>query len=160
MTSNTCTGYVYSHFWTTCDSVVNHYLGTHRGILFWWQISDGSELLSLASSNLESYNTCWHYNFVFFLSPLTGSRSFVLSSLGFTAVAFVTGSLALWAPAFLYRSRLAAGNLPPCPSGKVCHGDSDRWVNTGSCLVSQFLVYFIFSDSFGGALWQLISEFF
>lgn len=62
-----------------------------------------------------------------FLSvPRLASRSFVLSSLGFTAVAFVTGSLALWAPAFLYRSRLATGNLPPCPSGKVCQGDSDR----------------------------------
>ncbi|KAJ6654379.1 hypothetical protein lerEdw1_006972 [Lerista edwardsae] len=44
------------------------------------------------------------------LRALSHNRSFVLSSLGFTAVAFVTGSLALWAPAFLHRSRLATGS--------------------------------------------------
>ncbi|XP_066483596.1 protein spinster homolog 1 [Tiliqua scincoides] len=46
------------------------------------------------------------------LRALIHNRSFVLSSLGFTAVAFVTGSLALWAPAFLYRSRQATGSPP------------------------------------------------
>lgn len=46
------------------------------------------------------------------LRALSHNRSFVLSSLGFTAVAFVTGSLALWAPAFLYRSRLVTGSPP------------------------------------------------
>lgn len=55
----------------------------------------------------------------------SASRSFVLSSLGFTAVAFVTGSLALWAPAFLYRSRLANGSLQPCPTEMAC-STSDR----------------------------------
>lgn len=45
-------------------------------------------------------------------TPVCFSRSFVLSSLGFTAVAFVTGALALWAPAFLQRARLAAGAPP------------------------------------------------
>nr|XP_005293893.3 protein spinster homolog 1 [Chrysemys picta bellii] len=51
---------------------------------------------------------------------LSRNRSFVLSSLGFTAVAFVTGSLALWAPAFLYRSCLATGQCRPCPDGDTC----------------------------------------
>ncbi|CAO2583213.1 Protein spinster homolog 1 [Lemmus lemmus] len=46
------------------------------------------------------------------LKALARNPSFVLSSLGFTAVAFVTGSLALWAPAFLLRSR------------RVCQGGS------------------------------------
>ncbi|KAL8176862.1 UNVERIFIED_CONTAM: Protein spinster 1 [Gekko kuhli] len=55
------------------------------------------------------------------LRALSSNRSFVLSSLGFTAVAFVTGSLALWAPAFLYRSRLANGSLQPCPSAEACN---------------------------------------
>ncbi|XP_048374048.1 protein spinster homolog 1 isoform X1 [Sphaerodactylus townsendi] len=54
------------------------------------------------------------------LRALSSNRSFVLSSLGFTAVAFVTGSLALWAPAFLYRARLASGSLQPCPSEEIC----------------------------------------
>ncbi|XP_044303789.1 protein spinster homolog 1 isoform X2 [Varanus komodoensis] len=62
------------------------------------------------------------------LRALSRNRSFVLSSLGFTAMAFVTGALALWAPAFLYRSRLAAGSLQPCPPGKVCRGDPDSFI--------------------------------
>ncbi|XP_014453729.2 protein spinster homolog 1 [Alligator mississippiensis] len=49
---------------------------------------------------------------------LARNRSFVLSSLGFTAVAFVTGALALWAPAFLQRARLAAG-APPADDSLV-----------------------------------------
>ena len=44
---------------------------------------------------------------------IVSSPSFILSSLGFTAVAFVTGSLALWAPAFLLRSRVVLGETPP-----------------------------------------------
>ncbi|XP_075774054.1 protein spinster homolog 1 isoform X3 [Pelodiscus sinensis] len=54
---------------------------------------------------------------------LSRNRSFVLSSLGFTAVAFVTGSLALWAPAFLYRSCLATGGCQPCPHGDTCSSE-------------------------------------
>ncbi|XP_060636527.1 protein spinster homolog 1 [Anolis sagrei] len=55
------------------------------------------------------------------LRALSRNRSFVLSSLGFTAVAFVTGSLALWAPAFLFRSCLANG------SHQSCSADSDSF---------------------------------
>ncbi|XP_068099844.1 protein spinster homolog 1 [Hyperolius riggenbachi] len=36
---------------------------------------------------------------------LLKNRSFVLSTLGFTTVAFVTGALALWAPTYLIRAR-------------------------------------------------------
>nr|XP_013804617.1 PREDICTED: protein spinster homolog 1 [Apteryx mantelli mantelli] len=53
------------------------------------------------------------------LRALATNRSFVLSTLGFTAVAFVTGALALWAPAFLYRSRLASGAREPCAEPRV-----------------------------------------
>jgi protein-S-isoprenylcysteine O-methyltransferase Ste14 len=42
-------------------------------------------------------NTIMTYLFFF-------SKSFVLSTLGFTCVAFVTGALALWAPLFMQRS--------------------------------------------------------
>uniref|UniRef100_A0A8C3F9B0 Protein spinster homolog 1 n=1 Tax=Chrysemys picta bellii TaxID=8478 RepID=A0A8C3F9B0_CHRPI len=62
---------------------------------------------------------------------LSRNRSFVLSSLGFTAVAFVTGSLALWAPAFLYRSCLATGQCRPCPDGDTCTGGRG-WGGQGS----------------------------
>lgn len=52
------------------------------------------------------------------------SKSFVLSTFGFTAVAFVTGSLALWAPAFLYRAAVFTGERQPCV--KQGCGTSDR----------------------------------
>lgn len=53
-----------------------------------------------------------------------GSRSFVHSTLGFTAVAFVTGSLALWAPTFLFRAAVFTGRRPPCFEGNCA--DSER----------------------------------
>uniref|UniRef100_A0A673VHA1 Protein spinster homolog 1 n=1 Tax=Suricata suricatta TaxID=37032 RepID=A0A673VHA1_SURSU len=59
------------------------------------------------------------------LRALARNPSFILSSLGFTAVAFVTGSLALWAPAFLLRSRVVLGETPPCLPGDSC-SSSDR----------------------------------
>uniref|UniRef100_A0A8D0HM24 Protein spinster homolog 1 n=1 Tax=Sphenodon punctatus TaxID=8508 RepID=A0A8D0HM24_SPHPU len=62
------------------------------------------------------------------LRALVRNRTFVLSSLGFTAVAFVTGSLALWAPAFLYRSRLATGAVQPCPTGEPCSNSDESLV--------------------------------
>ncbi|XP_061300341.1 protein spinster homolog 1 isoform X3 [Pezoporus flaviventris] len=54
------------------------------------------------------------------LRDLLTNRSLVLSTLGFTAVAFVTGALALWAPAFLVRCREATGRGEPCPRGHRC----------------------------------------
>ncbi|XP_074870226.1 protein spinster homolog 3-like [Carettochelys insculpta] len=45
---------------------------------------------------------------------LSKNRSFVWSSLGVTAIAFVTGALAFWVPVFLYRSQLLHDHLPPC----------------------------------------------
>lgn len=38
----------------------------------------------------------------------------MLSTFGFTAVAFVTGSLALWAPTFLFRASVFNGEKSPC----------------------------------------------
>ncbi|KAG2463916.1 SPNS1 protein, partial [Polypterus senegalus] len=52
------------------------------------------------------------------------SKNFILSSLGFTSVAFVTGSLALWAPAFLLRARVVLGNLKPCLTEPCISDDS------------------------------------
>uniref|UniRef100_A0A667WX77 Protein spinster homolog 1 n=1 Tax=Myripristis murdjan TaxID=586833 RepID=A0A667WX77_9TELE len=48
------------------------------------------------------------------VKALSKNRSFVLSTFGFTAVAFVTGSLALWAPAFLFRAAVFTGEKSPC----------------------------------------------
>lgn len=42
------------------------------------------------------------------------SRSFVWSTLGVTAMAFVTGALAFWTPIFLSRAQVTQGLRPPC----------------------------------------------
>uniref|UniRef100_A0A8C9WJZ0 Protein spinster homolog 1 n=1 Tax=Scleropages formosus TaxID=113540 RepID=A0A8C9WJZ0_SCLFO len=52
------------------------------------------------------------------------SRSFILSTLGFTAVAFVTGSLALWAPTFLLRAAVFTREKAPCVSENCDNSDS------------------------------------
>lgn len=56
---------------------------------------------------------------------LTFSCSFVCSSLGLTAMAFVTGALGMWMPVFLYRAQVVQGIVPPCPQ-ESCNS-SNRW---------------------------------
>ncbi|XP_037333192.2 protein spinster homolog 1 [Pungitius pungitius] len=58
------------------------------------------------------------------LQALSKNYSFVLSTFGFTAVAFVTGSLALWAPTFLFRAAVFTGERPPCVEGNCASSDS------------------------------------
>ncbi|XP_046721436.1 protein spinster homolog 1 [Silurus meridionalis] len=48
------------------------------------------------------------------MKALFRNTSFILSTFGFTSVAFVTGSLALWAPAFLFRAAVFTGEKQPC----------------------------------------------
>ncbi|TRZ06437.1 hypothetical protein HGM15179_020670 [Zosterops borbonicus] len=67
------------------------------------------------------------------LAQLARNRTLVLSTLGFTAVAFVTGALALWAPAFLFRVRLARGEGPPCRGGRRCQGDESLLFGALTC---------------------------
>ncbi|NXF95891.1 SPNS3 protein, partial [Eubucco bourcierii] len=45
---------------------------------------------------------------------LAKNWSFVWSSLGLTAMAFVTGALGMWVPLFLYRAEVVQGLVPPC----------------------------------------------
>lgn len=58
------------------------------------------------------------------LQDLSKNCSFVLSTFGFTAVAFVTGSLALWAPTFLFRAAVFTGEREPCVEGHCASSDS------------------------------------
>ncbi|KAI3359821.1 hypothetical protein L3Q82_013827, partial [Scortum barcoo] len=58
------------------------------------------------------------------LQALSRNFSFVLSTFGFTAVAFVTGSLALWAPTFLFRAAILTGEKAPCLEGNCASSDS------------------------------------
>ncbi|XP_030318027.1 protein spinster homolog 3 isoform X2 [Calypte anna] len=48
------------------------------------------------------------------VASLAKNWSFVWSSLGLTAMAFVTGALGTWVPLFLYRAEVAQGTEPPC----------------------------------------------
>ncbi|NXG19194.1 SPNS3 protein, partial [Grallaria varia] len=48
------------------------------------------------------------------VGSLAKNCSFVWSSLGLTAMAFVTGALGVWVPLFLYRAQLVQGIVPPC----------------------------------------------
>lgn len=58
------------------------------------------------------------------LQALSKNYSFLLSTFGFTAVAFVTGSLALWAPTFLFRAAVFNGEKGPCVEGNCASSDS------------------------------------
>ncbi|XP_069580882.1 protein spinster homolog 1 [Brachyistius frenatus] len=58
------------------------------------------------------------------LRALSKNCSFLLSTLGFTAVAFVTGSLALWAPTFLLRAAVFTRERPPCMDAHCASYDS------------------------------------
>lgn len=58
------------------------------------------------------------------LQALSKNYSFLLSTFGFTAVAFVTGSLALWAPTFLFRAAVFNGEKGPCVEGNCASTDS------------------------------------
>lgn len=61
-------------------------------------------------SDRELVNTSWFTD----VKALSTNCSFMLSSLGFTSVAFVTGSLALWAPSYLLRAQVVQGTMQPC----------------------------------------------
>ncbi|XP_053550790.1 protein spinster homolog 1 [Bombina bombina] len=56
------------------------------------------------------------------VKALSKNSSFVLSTFGFTAVAFVTGALALWAPTYLMRSRRVIYRNEPCLT-PICNYD-------------------------------------
>lgn len=58
------------------------------------------------------------------MQALCKNPSFILSTFGFTAVAFVTGSLALWAPAFLFRAAVFNGERQPCRGNSCSNTDS------------------------------------
>lgn len=55
------------------------------------------------------------------------SRSFVWSTLGVTAMAFVTGALAFWTPTFMSRARVIQGKTSEC-SKEPCD-PSDRYTH-------------------------------
>ncbi|XP_057677683.1 protein spinster homolog 3 isoform X2 [Corythoichthys intestinalis] len=55
---------------------------------------------------------------------LLKNKSYIWSSLGVTAMAFLTGALAFWMPSFLYRAQVSQGLQPPCTKGSCNSIDS------------------------------------
>ncbi|XP_030065293.1 protein spinster homolog 1 [Microcaecilia unicolor] len=74
-------------------------------------------------------NTSWLSD----VRALSKNCSFILSTLGFTSVAFVTGSLALWAPTYLFRSRVVQKTRPPCLNG-TCNSDDSLIFGIITCV--------------------------
>ncbi|NWZ21061.1 SPNS3 protein, partial [Asarcornis scutulata] len=58
----------------------------------------------------RSAKTTWWQDVI----SLAKNCSFVWSSLGLTAMAFVTGALGMWVPMFLYRAQVVQGTVSPC----------------------------------------------
>uniref|UniRef100_A0A8D0FKX1 Sphingolipid transporter 3 (putative) n=1 Tax=Strix occidentalis caurina TaxID=311401 RepID=A0A8D0FKX1_STROC len=91
--------------------------------IFYIFIPVGSGLGYVLAAGMADVTGDWHWAFRvsyslslsishFFL--LTFSWSFVWSSLGLTAMAFVTGALGMWMPQFLYRAQVVQGTVSPC----------------------------------------------
>ncbi|KAG8431203.1 hypothetical protein GDO86_019256 [Hymenochirus boettgeri] len=74
-------------------------------------------------------NTSWLSD----VKALLRNPSFVLSTFGFTTVAFVTGSLALWGPTYLMRSRKVIYSQEPCTEA-ICDYDDSMIFGAITCL--------------------------
>uniref|UniRef100_A0A8C9W6G9 SPNS lysolipid transporter 3, sphingosine-1-phosphate (putative) n=1 Tax=Scleropages formosus TaxID=113540 RepID=A0A8C9W6G9_SCLFO len=84
---------------------------------FYIFIPVGSGLGYIAGSAIANATGDWHWalrvRFTAHLQLSSDTRSFVWSSLGVTAMAFVTGALAFWTPVFLYRAQVKQGRCRP-----------------------------------------------
>uniref|UniRef100_A0A8C6TM55 Spinster homolog 3 (Drosophila) n=1 Tax=Neogobius melanostomus TaxID=47308 RepID=A0A8C6TM55_9GOBI len=65
------------------------------------------------------------------------SKSFVWSTLGVTALAFLAGALAFWTPTFLSRAQVAAGVVQPCTM-EPCNS-TDSYIFGGITVVTGIL---------------------
>uniref|UniRef100_A0A663MPM1 Sphingolipid transporter 3 (putative) n=1 Tax=Athene cunicularia TaxID=194338 RepID=A0A663MPM1_ATHCN len=84
--------------------------------IFYIFIPVGSGLGYVLAAGMADVTGDWHW--AFRVKSSLEFRlliwSFVWSSLGLTAMAFVTGALGMWMPQFLYRAQIAQGTVSPC----------------------------------------------
>uniref|UniRef100_A0A8C8BD43 Sphingolipid transporter 3 (putative) n=1 Tax=Otus sunia TaxID=257818 RepID=A0A8C8BD43_9STRI len=84
--------------------------------IFYIFIPVGSGLGYVLAAGMADVTGDWHW--AFRVKSSLELRlliwSFVWSSLGLTAMAFVTGALGMWMPQFLYRAQVAQGTVSPC----------------------------------------------
>ncbi|XP_053188335.1 protein spinster homolog 3 isoform X1 [Scomber japonicus] len=72
---------------------------------------------------------------------LLKNKSYVWSSMGVTAMAFLTGALAFWVPTFLSRAQVSAGIRPPCTK-EPCNAQ-DSLIFGGVTVASGILGVFL-----------------
>uniref|UniRef100_A0A672UUR1 SPNS lysolipid transporter 3, sphingosine-1-phosphate (putative) n=1 Tax=Strigops habroptila TaxID=2489341 RepID=A0A672UUR1_STRHB len=82
--------------------------------VFYIFIPVGSGLGYALAAGMAGLTGDWHWAFRVSYSLSLVGWSFVWSSLGLTAMAFVTGALGMWVPLFLYRAQLIQGTVSPC----------------------------------------------
>lgn len=76
------------------------------------------------ASDAHGGSTIEHTSYLEDVKYLLKNKSFVWSSLGVTAMAFLTGALAFWTPTFLSRARVTQGIQPPCNTEPCDTSDS------------------------------------
>ncbi|KAL0994767.1 hypothetical protein UPYG_G00126910 [Umbra pygmaea] len=69
---------------------------------------------SRGASDTQGGSHIKHTSYLEDVKYLLKNKSFVWSSLGVTAMAFLTGALAFWSPTFLVRAQITQGTQPPC----------------------------------------------
>lgn len=118
-------------------------------------MSEWNALLSLDTLDGVCGPSLVSHSFKQLSFPSSSSWSFVWSSLGLTAMAFVTGALGLWVPMFLYRAQVALGNVQQCLE-KSCDS-SNRWAVQGwwvACSAKSQVVPKVKADVTVNALWR------
>uniref|UniRef100_A0A493TT99 SPNS lysolipid transporter 3, sphingosine-1-phosphate (putative) n=1 Tax=Anas platyrhynchos platyrhynchos TaxID=8840 RepID=A0A493TT99_ANAPP len=84
-----------------------------------FRVSYSLSLMGLTLSISGTIRTTWWQDVI----SLGKNCSFVWSTLGLTAMAFVTGALGMWVPMFLYRAQVVQGTVSPCAE-KSCNSSN------------------------------------
>uniref|UniRef100_A0A8C2DUA3 Protein spinster homolog 1 n=1 Tax=Cyprinus carpio TaxID=7962 RepID=A0A8C2DUA3_CYPCA len=107
-------------YWCLGYSHFSSVLGLLAVILLFFVVQEPKRGAIEARPEHTLHRTSWMTD----IKALCRNPSFVLSTFGFTTVAFVTGSLALWAPAFLFRAGVFTGEKQPCLKAPCDNSDS------------------------------------
>uniref|UniRef100_A0A3P9AHR0 Major facilitator superfamily (MFS) profile domain-containing protein n=1 Tax=Esox lucius TaxID=8010 RepID=A0A3P9AHR0_ESOLU len=92
---------------------------------------------SRGASEAHGGNRMQHTSYLEDIKYLLKNKSFVWSSLGVTAMAFLTGALAFWTPIFLDRAQINQGIQPPC-TAEPCN-TTNSYVFGGLTVVTGIL---------------------
>ncbi|XP_056141026.1 protein spinster homolog 3 [Lampris incognitus] len=77
-----------------------------------------------AAETMHGQGVMGHSSYMEDVKYLLKNKSFVWSSMGVTAMAFLTGALGFWTPTFLSRAQVSQGIQPPCTEEPCDTSDS------------------------------------